>query len=267
MFEPFFGFEKTPFQKDVPVGKLFVTPAYEELVSRLKYTAEKRLFALITGEVGSGKSTALRKLLELLNPNKYRVIYISDSALTPRHFYWESLRQLGCEPKFNRGQAKRQLHQVILDLAENERKTPVIIIDEAHLLDKEMLEEMRFLLNFRMDSYNPLSLILVGQPELKRVLQLQVYEAIAQRVNLRYHLPPMDRQESKEYVCHHLKVAGATSSIFTDDALDVIYEYSGGIARKINNVCLACLLSASASQKRLIDDHMVRIVIENEFAV
>jgi hypothetical protein len=181
--------------------------------------------------VGSGKSTALRKLLELLNPNKYRVIYISDSALTPRHFYWESLRQLGCEPKFNRGQDKRQLHQVILD------------------------------------SYNPLSLILVGQPELKRVLQLQVYEAIAQRVNLRYHLPPLDRQESKEYVCHHLKVAGITSSIFTDDALDVIYEYSGGIARKINNVCLACLLSASASQKRLIDDHMVRIVIENEFAV
>lgn len=77
----------------------------------------------------------------------------------------------------------------------------------------------------------------------------------------------MDRQESKEYVCHHLKVAGITSSIFIDDALDVIYEYSGGIARKINNVCLACLLSASAGQKRLIDDHMVRVVIENEFAV
>lgn len=81
---------------------------------------------------------------------------------------------------------------------------------------------MRFLLNFRMDSYNPLSFMLVGQPELKMVLQLQVYEAIAQRVNLRYHLPPMDRQESKEDVCHHLKVAGITSSIFTDDALDVI---------------------------------------------
>ncbi|MGB9663162.1 MAG: ExeA family protein [Moorellaceae bacterium] len=245
MFEPFFGFQRTPFGRDLPVKHLFLTPAHQELVSRLKYAAEKRLSALITGEVGTGKSTALRQLVATLNPNKYRVVYLSDSKLTPRHFYWEALRQLDCEPRFNRGQAKRQLHQVILDLVENHQKVPVVIVDEAHLLDREMLEEIRFLLNFRMDSYNPMSLILVGQPELKRVLQLQVYEAIAQRINLRYHLPPMEREETKEYVSHHLKVAGAAHDLFTDHALGVIHEYAGGIPRKVNNICIACLMAAA----------------------
>lgn len=165
---------------------------------------------------------------------------------------------------FNRAQAKRQLHKVVLDLVENQRKVPVVIVDEAHLLDREMLEEIRFLLNFRMDSYNPMSLILVGQPELKRILQLQIYEAIAQRVNLRYHLNAMEIAETKEYVMHHLKTAGASSAIFTDDALDLIHDYSVGIARKVNNLCLACLLAAASDEKRLIDDNMVKVVIQNE---
>lgn len=265
MFEPFFGFQRTPFGRDLPVDQLLKYPAHEELVSRLKYTAEKRFFALITGEVGASKSTALRHLLSLLNPNKYRTIYISDSGLTPRHFYWEALRQLDQEPRFNRGQAKRQLHQVVLDLSENQHKVPVVIVDEAHLLDREMLEEIRFLLNFRMDSYNPMSLILVGQPELKRILQLQIYEAIAQRVNVRYHLLPMERVETKDYILHHLKTAGISSAIFTDDALDIIYDFAAGVARKVNNLCLACLLSAASQNKRLIDDHLIKVVIENEF--
>jgi type II secretory pathway predicted ATPase ExeA len=266
MFEPFFGFERTPFQRDFPVENCFSTPGFEELVSRLKYAAEKRFFVLATGDVGSGKTTALRKLVTLLNPNRYRVVYISESALTPRSFYWGALRQLDCTPQFLRGDAKRQLHQVILELAETSHKIPVAIIDEAHLLGKEMLEEIRFLLNFHMDSYNPMSLILVGQPELRRVFQLQVYEAISQRLNLRYHLPPMDREEMCGYVAHHLKMAGVVSSIFTDDALDVIFEFSGGISRKVNNICLACLLDAGIKQKRLIDDHMVKVVIANEFS-
>ena len=265
MFEPFFGFQKTPFQRDLPVAELFSTPAHEELISRLKYTVEKRFFSLITGEVGAGKSTALRRLDFMLNPNKYKVLYVSDSALTPRNFYGEILRQMDCEPKFYRGDAKRQMHKAILDLVENQGKAPVILVDEAHLLNKERLEEIRFLLNFRMDSYNPMSLILVGQPELKRILQLNIYEAITQRIGMRYHLMAMDMQEMVDYIRHHLKVAGIASPLFTDGAHQVIFEYSGGIARKVNNVCLSSLLCAAMRNKQLIDDHLVKEVIENEF--
>jgi len=265
MFEPFFGFQKTPFQRDLLVKDLFSTPAHEELISRLKYTVEKRFFSLITGEVGAGKSTALRRLSSMLNPNKYKVLYVSDSALTPRHFYGEVLRQMDCEPKFYRGDAKRQMHKAILDLVDNQGKTPVILVDEAHLLNKEMLEEIRFLLNFKMDSYNPMSLILVGQPELKRILQLNIYEAITQRIGLRYHLAAMDKSEMTEYIRHHLKVAGITNQLFTDSAQQILFEYSGGIARKVNNVCLASLLCAATRQNQLIDDHLLKEVLENEF--
>lgn len=267
MFEQFFGFTKTPFGRNLGTKELYETQGHLELVAWMKYVASKKQFGLFTGEVGSGKSTAARVLTAQLNPAKYQVLYISDSKLSPRNFYWEALHQLGQEPKFYRGDAKRQLHRVIMDLHDNQRKTPVIIIDEGHLLGKEMLEEIRFLTNFKMDSYSPMSLILLGQPELRRILQMQVYEAITQRVNLRFHLPGMELDETRGYITHHLKIAGVQNVLFTEDAVEVIHEYCGGIARKINNVCTACLLDAFARRKSLVDDHMVRVVLENEFAI
>ncbi|MCL4513996.1 MAG: AAA family ATPase [Firmicutes bacterium] len=158
------------------------------------------------------------------------------------------------------------MHRIILDLFENQHKTPVIIIDEGHLLGKEMLEEIRFLTNFRMDSFSPMSLILLGQPELRRILQMQIYEAIVQRLHVRFHLPGMEKQETKGYISHHLKIAGVTNPLFTDDAIEVIHDFTGGIARKVNKVCTACLLDACTQRKILIDDRMVRVVLDNEFA-
>jgi len=267
MFEQFFGFSRTPFGRDLETKELFATQGHQELVSRLHYVAEHRKFGLITGEVGSGKSTAARALASELNPAKYQVLYISDSKLTPRNFYWEVSHQLGQVPKFYRGDAKRQFHRCIEDLHENQRKTAVAIVDEGHLLGMEMLEEIRFLTNFRMDSYSPMSLVLLGQSELRRVMRMQIYEAIEQRVNVRFHLPGMDLGETKGYVAHHLKIAGVQNPLFTEDAVEVIHEFTGGIARKINNVCTACLLDACAQRKNLIDDRMVKVVLENEFAV
>ena len=191
--------------------------------------------------------------------------YISDSALTPRTFYWEVLNQLGCEGKFYRSEAKRQLTKEITNLIEIQKKIPVIITDEAHLLSREMLEEIRFLLNFKMDSYNPMSLILVGQSELKDILKKQIYEAIYQRIDLRYHLMPYDRQQTDEYIKKHLEYVGEMRDIFTDMAINEIYRYSHGVARKINKLCTACLLHAAQIQKKIIDDHMVRLIIEEEF--
>ena len=267
MFEQFFGFTKTPFGRDLETKELFSTQGHQELISRLRYVAERRQFGLFTGEVGSGKSTAARVLAADLNPAKYQVLYLTDSKLTPRNFYWEVMHQLGQVPKFYRGDAKRQFHRCIEDLHENQRKTPVVIIDEGHLLGKEMLEEIRFLTNFRMDSYTPMSLMLLGQPELRRILQMQIYEAITQRVNVRFHLPGMDLGETTGYIDHHLKIAGVQNQLFTEDAYEVVHEYCGGIARKVNNVCTACLLDAFAQRKNLIDDRMVKVVLENEFTV
>lgn len=129
-----------------------------------------------------------------------------------------------------------------------------------------MLEEIRFLTNFRMDSFSPMSLLLLGQPELKRILNTIIYEAIVQRLGIRFHLDGMGRDETKGYIAHHLKIAGVTNELFTDAAIDAIHEFTQGIPRKINNLCCASLLSGFGGRKSLVDDHLVHQVITSEFA-
>ena len=266
MFEAFFGFARTPFVRNMPEAELFQTPQLDELCSRLNYTARNNLFAVVTGDVGTGKTTGIRKFTASLSAEKYAVFYISDSALTPRNFYFEVLTQLGTRPHFFRGDAKRQLMRSLEDLKELHKKQPVIIVDEAHLLSREMLEEIRFLLNAKMDSENPMSLILVGQLELRDILKKQIYEAIRQRIDLRYSLRALDRVETAAYMKKHLEYAGEKRDIFTDAAIDAVYGHSKGAARKINKLCTTSLIHAAQIGKRLIDDHMISLIIDEEFA-
>jgi type II secretory pathway predicted ATPase ExeA len=265
MYEAFFGFTGTPFARDIPVKELFETQSSKELHGRLNYVARTRAFGVFTGDAGTGKTTAIRRFSSALDANRYRVLYLSDSALTPRNFYWETLHELGYEPRFYRGDAKRQFQRALAVLVDSEKKVPVVIVDEAHLLSREMLEEIRFLLNLQMDSYSSLSLILVGQTELRETLKLQVNKAIAQRVDMRFHLSALSREETAAYIAEHLSAVKAPGEIFTQAARGVIHEYCEGIPRKVNKVAIACLMAAAQANQRLVDDHLVRVVIESEF--
>lgn len=264
MYEAFFEMEQTPFINGIPEDSLYLSNMLDETLGRLEFVADKRLFAVVTADVGCGKTTAIRRFTASLDSNRYTVLYLSDSKLTPRWFYKGLLDQLGIESKFYRGDAKRQLHQQLEVIRGVHHKTVVTIVDEAHLLAKETLEEIRFLLNYRMDSMNPMALILVGQNELWDKLKLQRYAAVRQRIDIKCELPQYDRAQTGEYIGAHLHYGGGVTDIFTDKAIDEIFKYSAGSARAINKVCTHSLMYASQRAKKLIDDHMVKTVIAGE---
>ena len=263
MYEEFFGLCHTPFTNEIPAKELYLSPGLEETLGRLSYVAKNHLLCVVTADVGCGKTTAVRRFSEMLNQEDYVVFYLSDSKLTPRWFYKGLLDQLGVEAKFYRGDAKRQLHQQ-LEIIRLHGKRVVTVVDEAHLLDKETLEEIRFLLNYRMDSLNPMALVLVGQKELWDKLRLQRYAAIRQRIDIKCEMSGYDRAQTAEYMQAHLHYGGTDQEVFTDHAVDEIYKYSAGAARSINKLCTHCLMSASQRAKKLVDDHLVRTVIAGE---
>lgn len=263
MIQEYFGLTGEPFGKDILPGNLYQSLRFKELLARLDYGVKKRYFCLVTGDIGAGKSTAIRLLAQNLDENKHKLLYLSDSNLKPRDFYRELLFQLGSNPGYLRIDAKRQFNQLILDYFEKRRITLIVVIDEAHLLSHLMLQEIRFLTNFRMDSLSPMTLILVGQPELKGTLAMQIFQAITQRIQVRYHLGGLTLEETGAYVAHHLEVVKARSQIFSTEAIKEIFAYSKGVPRLINNLCLQAMLDARIQDSHVVDREGVLRAIED----
>lgn len=266
MFEAFYELRATPFSRNISTDALYLPQELTEILNRLNYVAERQLFAVVTGDCGTGKTTILRKFSNDLDKNRFQFLYICDSKLTPRNFYRILLEQMGFQAKYNRGDAKRQLHTEIEIMKAVHGIHPVCVCDECHLLSREMLEEIRFLLNMKLDSVSPMGLILTGQTQLWQKLQLQAYSAIRQRIDIQSVMNHYDRSQTGIYINHQMKHAGSISEVFTEAAIDAVYQYSGGTARIIDKVCTSLLLYGSQSRKRIIDDHAVKLVIECEFS-
>lgn len=265
MFEEFFEMEHTPFSRAVPPEALYESASMTDTLGRLSYTADRQLFAVLTGDSGCGKTTVIRKFSVSLPKDDYILLYLSDSKLTPRWFYKGMLDQLGLESRFYRGDAKRQLQKEIEIIRGVHGKKVVCVLDEAHLLEKETIEEFRFLLNYRFDSMSPMALILVGQTELwEDKLRLKRYAAVRQRIDINCVLPPLDRSETEEYIHSHLTYANCTQELFTGRAVDEIFKISSGIPRMINRICEKALMYAFQQKHRLIDDHIITFVSEHE---
>lgn len=264
MYEIFFSMQNTPFSRGIPTDALYKTRQNSEVLSRLIYAAKRQQFALLIGEPGTGKTSTLRHLRDELPETEYMVLYISDSKLTPRSFYNYLLNQLGCKSEYLRNSARQALHRQIEIMRSVQNRKAVVIIDEAHLLQKEMLEEARFLLNFNMDSENLLALILSGQTELWEKLKLSAYRAILERVDIECFLTPMDFADTIQYIDAQLQYSGHESPIFTEDAMKSIFQFSGGNPRLINRSCNQSLIYASQAKQNCIDSKSVDIVLENE---
>ena len=254
MYEEFFELMHTPFTRDIPADRLYGSRQIEDALGRLTYVADRQLFAVVTADPGCGKSTLIRMFESRLPKDKYMLLYLSDSKLTPRWLYAGLLDQMGLEARFYRGDSKRQLQKEIETVRTVQKKKVVFVLDEAHLLGKETLEEFRFLLNYRFDSASPMN----------QKLRLQSYAAIRQRIDMNIVLNRLDRAETGKYIAAHMAYAGVKQDLFTSGAEDEIFKVSAGIPRMINRICEKTLMYAYQQQKRLIDEHMVRFVADHE---
>jgi|LSQX01.3.fsa_nt_gb type II secretory pathway predicted ATPase ExeA len=260
----YYKISKIPFSSDIDVSKLLLTQSHKEILSRLEFAAKEQKFVVFTAECGSGKTTLLRLLRKKLSDDKYQLFYLSDSDLTPRLIYKQILLQLNINTNYYRGDSKALLHSQLEFLKSTKNKKIITIIDEAHLLKKPAIEEVRFLLNYRMDSYAPMSLILVGQPELKDKLYKRNYEAVRQRVNMVCKLSNLNREETEEYIKTHLTSVGYKKELFTQESIDFIYEASQGSPRTINNICYQSLISNAFEKGELIKTPLVKNVCNCE---
>ena len=255
-----FGFTKMPFQKDIPPSDLHFHQGHLEAVARIGFLVDELGIGMITGEVGSGKTAAVRKAMSLLEPSRHSIIYLANPAVGTKGIYSEIVSHLGESPRFYKTALISQTAELLASESEKGRKV-VVICDEAHLLDGSQLEELRFLTNSDMDSSSSLALLLVGQPNLKARLRLGTFSALEQRITLRYSVPPMTSEETRSYIPHHLKLAGRTDTIFSDEALGLIHQVSRGLPRAVNNLARQALIAAYANKSAIVDEKSARQAI------
>ncbi len=254
MYRQFFGLKEKPFNVTSDPNFLFLSRVHKEAFAHLIYgIKERKGFLEITGEIGAGKTTLCRALLNQLDINT-KSAFIFNSTLPEMQLFRAILEDFGITVEKNTKAAMlRQFNNFLLEeLSKN--NNVILIIDEAQNLKPSVLEELRILSNLETEKEKLFQMILVGQPELKERLNSPSLKQLRQRIGVRFHITPLPKDEVGDYIYHRLKIAGSTGEIcFSDDAMETIYKYSGGIPRLINMVCDKALLSAYVIETKYID--------------
>ena len=252
-----FGLKGFPFDKNLKTQDVFETEPYKEALARFDYIKRRGGILLLTGDPGVGKTLALRRAADALNENLFKPYYTPLSTLSRADLLYHINRLLGLPPRLSKSAIYSQIQKALLESKESSGKTIVLMIDEAHLLQTGPLEELRLLTNFKMDSYDPFIMVLCGQSDLKRIMEFAVMEPLNQRIAIRYHMPGLTLEQTKHYVEHHLKLAGAREPFLDEHAIEAVHQVSFGIPRKIGIVVEQALTYAMFDQKRTVTPEMV----------
>ena len=265
MYEHYYGFAHRPFQLLPDPGFLFRSKKHEKALTLLEYGLFDRTgFIVISGEIGTGKTTLIRHMLRSLDKDKMAVACLSQTNLKPEEF----LRVLCQEYSLpHEAKTKTELIELLgiflIEQFEKEQEV-ILIVDEAQNLCLETLEEIRMLSNLDADSEPLLQIIFVGQPSLRDKLRSKGLQQLSQRITLSYHLEPLERDESRAYIRHRIEKAGGSNpELFEEGALEVIYNDSGGVPRLINAVCDMCLVYGMAEDLSRIDRELAEKVIKD----
>lgn len=267
MYEEYYGLKARPFSKTPDPKFLFMSREHNEALARMQYGVEERELVLLTGEIGTGKTTLSRALIDTLD-ERFKPILVINPRLSPTQFLKLLAKRLGIErPSYFKADLVEEISEALYSHYEN-GVCPVMIIDEAQLIpNKGTFDEIRLLTNCQLDDQNLFSLILIGQPELRKRLAKKHYEPLLQRVSIHYHLKRLDLGETCSYVRHRLGVAGSEEPIFTEDALEEIFKYSEGVPRKINNIAANALLEGFGKELKRIGRDVVFDVAQDMYLV
>jgi type II secretory pathway predicted ATPase ExeA len=257
----YYGFTTTPFGRDLAPGMLHRHTAHGEAVARIGWCVTERRIGVVTGEVGAGKTVAIRATLSTLDNSRYTVIYLPNPTVGVRGIHHQIVAALGGQPLVHHATLVPQTADALATEQAERGRTPVLILDEAHLLDHAQLESIRMLTNHEMDSTSPFACLLVGQPTLRRRMKMGALAALDQRIGLRYTMPAMTAEETTSYLRHHLGLAGRSDTLFSDDATALIHQTSRGYPRAVNNLALQALVAAFADDKTIVDESSARIAV------
>ena len=263
MYEKYWGMNKLPFENVPDPDCVFLSSKHDEALMRLLYaTKSQKGAAMLTGEIGCGKTTISRLFIQGLSSDEYEVGLIANPMLAPSDFLKEILYQLGCDKTANgKSDLLRIINEQMMKNLQQKKKT-VLIVDEAQAIeDVNTFEELRLLLNFQLNDRFLLTLILIGQPELKE--KVAAIKQLQSRIAISYHLRPLDIQDTARYIIFRLKKVGAKSVMFTEDAVKKIFEHTTGVPRRINNICDLCLLVGYSAQAKVVDSKLVEKVIKD----
>jgi general secretion pathway protein A len=267
MYEEFFGLRENPFSATPDPEYIFFGENHREALARMIYgIRERKGFILITGEVGSGKTLLIRHLLGNLDGSQNGVIrtaLVFNPKLASINFLQYILRDLGVTVRDKaKGDLLRALNEFLLQAYEKGEKV-VLIVDEAQGLKPSMLEEIRLLSNLETAKSKLLQIILVGQPELKKTLSRPEFRQLKQRINLRFHIPPLTEEETRAYIEKRVTVAGGKGTLFTAEAVHEVFLRSGGIPRLINMLCDNALLDGFTAEHESIDADLVKTAADD----
>ncbi|MFQ5478710.1 MAG: AAA family ATPase [Candidatus Binatia bacterium] len=264
MYEKFFGFRDLPFRLTPDPAYLYLSTKHEEAFAHMLYgVRDGSGFIAVTGEIGSGKTTLVRALLRELRDSSDGIAYayIFNPVLSPTELLQTINAELGLPSRTtSKKELAEALNSFLLEQKSDGRET-VIIVDEAQNLDPVVLEQLRLLSNLETETEKLVHIVLIGQPELRSLLSRPDLRQLSQRITVRWHIDPLDRRETGEYLRARLMVAGATdaSRVFTDRALDMIYDFSGGVPRLINIVAHRALLVAYTRELASVGHHEVAV--------
>lgn len=259
-----YGLEFNPFLKNTK-EILVETSESKELRFRLNYLLSTKGFGLLTGSPGRGKTTAIRSWVRTLNPSLYKVIYSSLSTVTVMEFYRNLATELGVQPAHRKVENFRAIQDEINRLVLEKRITPVIIIDEANYISGSILNDLKILFNFEMDSRDRVVILLAGLPQLNNTLRLGIHEPLRQRIVMNYNLDGLTKEEGRLYIQQKLQGAGCHQPIFEENAVEAILNAANGTPRLINKLCNASLLIGnSRSLDRITAEAVMQAISDSE---